>query len=465
MSLTTYTTPSVMCILGICLLVSFVCMDAEAVQDEESPDHFVRVVINPDSTAAGCWVDGHERAYAEGDPVTLTAHCPEGYHLVRWLSNDTSEEVSTSATYEFTMPDHEVVLTAQFGKHTMFGYDLGDGNHTVSCYLCGLVETESEPHFDDDGDLVCDKCVAHVHELGDLSYDEWVHWWYCEICDDDVNIQPHFDGDDDGLCDECTSAFQDVPVMVISENLETSGPFAPSSVLYFTDGGSLTLLSGGMLFVSPDTVFRIVGDGDVIIALPGSNLIVSGTVTSIDEPWTLGVEGEASVIATPSSDNTYDVSVDVDDGSTFSLGRFTVTGGDGVEIAASVMEDGTVRTASVVLDLPRVDVSDYGPTGVDVTLTDIRGTASLEVPESGLSMDCITSVDGEVGSVISQSGTVVLSDVHVTHDGHGFDVDTGSGEGSDTPAGDTGYLLPVAAVIAVLIVIVTAVAIRRRMSP
>jgi uncharacterized repeat protein (TIGR02543 family) len=70
----------------------------------------VTLAVDP---AAGGSASG-AGAYAEGESVTVEAQAAEGYVFVNWT--DAEGEVSTEASYTFTMPAEAVSLTANFEK-------------------------------------------------------------------------------------------------------------------------------------------------------------------------------------------------------------------------------------------------------------------------------------------------------------------------------------------------------------
>ena len=81
----------------------------------------VSVVANP--AEMGTVTEGGE--YKAGEKVTLTATANTGYRFVNWTKD--AEEVSTSASFDYTVPAGDVTLTANFEPLPEITYELNGG--------------------------------------------------------------------------------------------------------------------------------------------------------------------------------------------------------------------------------------------------------------------------------------------------------------------------------------------------
>ena len=72
--------------------------------------HTVTVAAGTGGTVTG---DG---TFNYGASVTVTATANTGYEFVNWTNTSTGEEVSDEASYNFTMPDEDISLTANFSS-------------------------------------------------------------------------------------------------------------------------------------------------------------------------------------------------------------------------------------------------------------------------------------------------------------------------------------------------------------
>ena len=81
------------------------------------------VTVTVNDEAMGTATGGGE--YLKGEIVTVTATANTGYRFVNWTKN--AEEVSTSASFDYTVPDVDVTLTANFAPLPEITYDLNGG--------------------------------------------------------------------------------------------------------------------------------------------------------------------------------------------------------------------------------------------------------------------------------------------------------------------------------------------------
>ncbi len=81
------------------------------------------VTVVADPAEMGTVTEGGE--YKAGEKVTLTATANTGYRFVNWTKD--AEEVSISASFEYTVPAEDVTLTANFAPLPAITYELNDG--------------------------------------------------------------------------------------------------------------------------------------------------------------------------------------------------------------------------------------------------------------------------------------------------------------------------------------------------
>jgi hypothetical protein len=98
---------------------------------------YERFALTLDANPAGGGSASGQGSYYEGETVTLEASPNEGFMFVNWTLNE--EEVSTSESFEFTMPGHAVNLTANFAVNT---YTL-----TINTFGNGRVEVSGIPYL------------------------------------------------------------------------------------------------------------------------------------------------------------------------------------------------------------------------------------------------------------------------------------------------------------------------------
>lgn len=93
--------------------------ESQVIQKEAR--YTVTVTVNDE--AMGTATGGGE--YLKGEIVTVTATANTGYRFVNWTKN--AEEVSTDASFDYTVPAEDVTLTANFAPLPEITYELNGG--------------------------------------------------------------------------------------------------------------------------------------------------------------------------------------------------------------------------------------------------------------------------------------------------------------------------------------------------
>ena len=106
-------------------------------------------------------------------------------------------EAPLSGRYALNEEEHEHTITYPFTD--IFGH--------FPEYTCGCpYDHGAEPHYDENGDYICDACeyVMPEHEhTYEYNHDDIGHGWsYTCGCMTPPNFAQHFDGDGDRKCDE-----------------------------------------------------------------------------------------------------------------------------------------------------------------------------------------------------------------------------------------------------------------------
>ncbi len=141
--------------------------------------------------------------YNAGATVELTATLNEGFCAVGWAARGNEGAVIDDVTVpsdispehktiSFTMPAHEVEITADFRAHDYeYSYrDNEDGTHTNVCRYCKIENGVAEKHIDAHGggdgttpsDGYCDKCSADLRGTYTLTFD------YSDTTDDGIIV-------------------------------------------------------------------------------------------------------------------------------------------------------------------------------------------------------------------------------------------------------------------------------------